>query len=927
MSKSSRLVSTVWKHFDRMGAGAKCHYCKNIFAFSSGSTANLKRHLARKHPLDPLDGSLVSSLNEMVESEPSSPTDEEQSWNDRNDSNNGNGENDGNDTWNDGIEGIIIPKIEHRSSPVESIPKGTVASSVWQHYDRDGTSAKCHYCLKMIAFSSGSTSNLKKHLVRKHPAASFDTQSISAEQQDEEQAPEPSSPWSEGIEVPKQELLVGSSKLQADIWNHYDRDGTLAKCHYCFKEISFSSGATSNLKKHLTRKHPMITFKTRPLKKRVMLDRKAKTSPASNNSFTAAFHRNGRGVSNVWNHFDRNGATARCQHCLKTFVYTGSTSNLCRHLNRKHPSTQQSNTMTRIHHAAKTFPKARSESPDFMPEKYFPTAFVSIPTETSDTETPAGATGAAAAAPQSSAPPARQIFTEAMYYQLCVKLLLMICRGNHSLCIVNEEAFQDVFAVPQITNKRELKHVILPQVFEVAQKNVKAELAGARTIALSVNSWESINHETVLNVTSYFIDRDGKMSSALLDFAPVVESATADNVAAHVTEVLKAFDIEGKVESIVTDAQSDMIQTAVVEKLNIPHVPCFVHSLQPIVRLAVEKTVHSTLEEVRHVVTQFTKSAQAKAKLKEAQQSITEDTVKLILDDASSWNTTLDMLGRFLRSKEPILFCLPYVNVTSKLESKDWLVIEQVIKVLQLLDAATADVLAENAVTASKPVVLYNLLVARLESIVAEQNEPLEVTLLAETLLKGIKEGLGFIKHNKVLTQAVILDPRYKVEGFMQDDECINSTYETVITDITSLQSDEDSPTSEDHDASATQSERSEDDLYNLFESHKRSQHDTTALKVSAQYELSYYLKAKHLSRTANPLEWWENNKHFYPVLYKLAFKVLCTPAACVSSTGCCTKTEVECRERTDKLITKTISQMVFLKYNHRRTKTNDRDV
>ena len=85
MSKPSRYISSVWKHFERLGDRAKCQFCQNTFSFSTGSTANLKRHLARKHPTDPLQ----EMYAEVAESEPSSPP----------------AETNGEQTWDDGIEG------------------------------------------------------------------------------------------------------------------------------------------------------------------------------------------------------------------------------------------------------------------------------------------------------------------------------------------------------------------------------------------------------------------------------------------------------------------------------------------------------------------------------------------------------------------------------------------------------------------------------------------------------------------------------------------------------------------------------------------------------------------------------------------------------------------------------------------------------
>lgn len=49
------------------------------------------------------------------------------------------------------------------------------SSPVWYHFRKaEGNKAECRYCHKFIATSSGSTSNLRRHLKNKHPFISLD---------------------------------------------------------------------------------------------------------------------------------------------------------------------------------------------------------------------------------------------------------------------------------------------------------------------------------------------------------------------------------------------------------------------------------------------------------------------------------------------------------------------------------------------------------------------------------------------------------------------------------------------------------------------------------------------------------------------------------------------------------------------------------
>ena len=46
-------------------------------------------------------------------------------------------------------------------------------SDVWQHFHRADSTAKCRYCHVLLAYRGGSTSNLKRHMERKHITIPF----------------------------------------------------------------------------------------------------------------------------------------------------------------------------------------------------------------------------------------------------------------------------------------------------------------------------------------------------------------------------------------------------------------------------------------------------------------------------------------------------------------------------------------------------------------------------------------------------------------------------------------------------------------------------------------------------------------------------------------------------------------------------------
>ena len=98
--------------------------------------------------------------------------------------------------------------------------------------------------------------------------------------------------------------------------------------------------------------------------------------------------------------------------------------------------------------------------------------------------------------------------------------------------------------------------------------------------------------------------------------------------------------------------------------------------------------------------------------------------LKLKQDVITRWNSTYEMLSRFLVNKEPILSCIGILNIKSNLQEVDWKIMEQAVELLEFFYLATQDVCAEKAPTISKIVVLYKQLKLQMEK--ARKNTKLE---------------------------------------------------------------------------------------------------------------------------------------------------------------------------------------------------------
>lgn len=124
----------------------------------------------------------------------------------------------------------------------------------------------------------------------------------------------------------------------------------------------------------------------------------------------------------------------------------------------------------------------------------------------------------------------------------------------------------------------------------------------------------------------------------------------------------------------MTDNAANMKKAALESE--IPHFPCFAHSLNLVVRNALKTSIHKAIDEVKRVIGHFKHSGLAAKKMNETQVILKLPEIKLKNDVSTRFNSTFDMLDRFLKNKIPLVSCLASLKFQSKLTDKDWLIIE-----------------------------------------------------------------------------------------------------------------------------------------------------------------------------------------------------------------------------------------------------------
>ncbi|RXN15613.1 zinc finger BED domain-containing 1-like protein [Labeo rohita] len=132
--------------------------------------------------------------------------------------------------------------------------------------------------------------------------------------------------------------------------------------------------------------------------------------------------------------------------------------------------------------------------------------------------------------------------------------------------------------------------------------------------------WTSLTMESYLEVTCHYTDSNTELGSVVLGVSKFPKSHTADNIKEALSELISDWGLTGSVAAMVTDNAANMVSA--IQKLGLRHLPCFAHTINLIVKRAVEehKVMADIRSRARRVVSYFRSSTNATEKLILAQE-------------------------------------------------------------------------------------------------------------------------------------------------------------------------------------------------------------------------------------------------------------------------------------------------------------------
>ncbi len=261
-----------------------------------------------------------------------------------------------------------------------------------------------------------------------------------------------------------------------------------------------------------------------------------------------------------------------------------------------------------------------------------------------------------------------------------------------------------------LPSRKALKTMVTERYNSTKEKTMR-DLQKAEYVSLTADMWSSINMDGYLGVTCHYITPEAKMVTVVLGVRRFYQTHTAQHLMEAKTMLMSEWGITSKVQCIVTDNASNMILSAQLLKLR--HIPCFAHNLNLIVKKALDQTplFNEIRQKSRKIVGLFRSSCKAKDKLVEMQGLMGRQTLKLIQEVETRWNSTFDMLQRLYDLREPVAAAISNLNCdTALLTSSEYDIIQESLSLLQPFKHPTTELSEEQRVSASKLIPLYRML-------------------------------------------------------------------------------------------------------------------------------------------------------------------------------------------------------------------------
>lgn len=493
--------------------------------------------------------------------------------------------------------------------------------------------------------------------------------------------------------------------------------------------------------------------------------------------------------SEIWLHFDQcdDKKSARCRHCGSIIKTSGNTSNLRCHLQHRHINIKlgqvsgSGKPLQFVDPIAKPKSSKRPSSPiaSTSAVKVRTTLISNIDSHSSDIDDPDPQPVQTSSKSTIKQSKIDETFKKIRSYKqgdinvkITQAIVYMICVDAEPVSIVEHKGFRrllkTVAPLYVVPSRKTIRTAVIDK-YNYVSSVFKAKLADVESYSFTTDIWTDSQNRSFLSFTIHFFDSnkiDNFIEKGVLGIFDLHERHTAQYIADQFDKICEEWSIvKDKTIAVVTDSAPNIVK-AVEICFGKKHIPCFAHTLNLIATKGIENVPSfvDLLKTVKTIVSWFHQSVTASDELRK----LTEK--KLVQDVTTRWNSTYDMIKRFLELR-------PFINdivnrittappMTSALEME---ILQDAVDVLQPLHTATLEISSNQYLTSSLAIPIASSLLQEVTALTPNHDIGKD---LKASILNQHKKRFGSIEQVQQLAVSTLLDPRFKREYFNDKLAC-----------------------------------------------------------------------------------------------------------------------------------------------------------
>lgn len=344
--------------------------------------------------------------------------------------------------------------------------------------------------------------------------------------------------------------------------------------------------------------------------------------------------------------------------------------------------------------------------------------------------------------------------------------------------VVDQPGFKKMIDVLEprysVPTRQHFSEKIIPELYAETRRDIELAIAKADHIAITTDGWTSRATVSYNTITGHFIDSSWSMRNPVLQTLPMYESHTGVNIGTVLKEAMATWGIKGANVPVVSDNASNMV-IAVKESGLGPHIRCFAHTLNLGTQRGLKTDkVARLLGKVRRVVSFFHRSSVAANILKQKQKMLGLPIHKLLMDVPTRWNSSYDLLERFIEQQTAIIATMicPEVRKSEKdlasFSDQEITQAEEAVEILAPIKKITTVMCDEKdpSISMLYPLKLRVLKFARPKEGDSTMAKELKAAIHKDMVGRYEEEGIKMF-----LLQSSCLDPRFRSLSFLSPEE------------------------------------------------------------------------------------------------------------------------------------------------------------